>query len=75
MSRFLDTSGQPTYGVAICGRCSRKFPIGELQSDPNYPALMVCLDDVDDHDPYRLAARPSETALLPFQRPDDALTV
>lgn len=74
MSRFLDTEGQPTLGVALCARCSKKFPLGELRPDPNYPALMVCSSDLDDYDPYRLSPRPSDDVILPFVRPDDALS-
>jgi hypothetical protein len=70
MPLYLDTSGNSTLGIAICARCSRKFPLGELQPDPNYPALMVCRDDVDQYDPYRLAPRPADQIVLPFVRPD-----
>ena len=42
MPRFIDPSGQPTFGLGICARCSRKFPLAALHPDPNYPALMVC---------------------------------
>ena len=70
MSVFLDPSGQPTYGIAICGRCSRKMLLSELAPDPNYPGLMVCAEDVDDYDPYRLAPRGPDKIILPFNRPD-----
>ena len=70
MSLFLDPTGEATYGIAICGRCSRKFKLAELQSDPNYPGLMVCAEDVDDYDPYRLAPRAPDKIILPFNRPD-----
>jgi hypothetical protein len=70
MSRFLDVTGQPTFGIALCARCSRKFPIGELSPDPNYPGLMVCREDRDDYDPYRLAPRKEDQIILPFVRPD-----
>jgi hypothetical protein len=71
---FIDTSGNATYGVALCARCSRKFPIGELSSDPNYPNLMVCRADLDDYDPYRLAPRQPDNIILPFVRPDVNIT-
>ena len=74
MSLFLDPTGEATYGIAICGRCSRKFLLAELQSDPNYPGLMVCREDVDDYDPYRLPARSGEQIALRFPRPDEALS-
>jgi hypothetical protein len=70
MSRYLDVSGEATYGIGICGRCSRKFPLSELSSDPNSPGLKVCKDDVDDYDPYRLAPRKEDQIVLPFNRPD-----
>ena len=67
---YLDVSGQATYGIAICGRCSRKFLLAELSSDPNSPGLMVCKADLDDYDPYRLAPRAPDQIVLPFTRPD-----
>ena len=70
MSRFIDPGGQSTFGIALCGRCSRKFPLGELFSDPNSPGLMVCRDDIDDYDPYRLSPRAEDQVVLPFTRPD-----
>jgi hypothetical protein len=70
MSRFIDPSGSPTYGLAICARCSRKFKLADLVSDPNFPALMVCREDVDDYDPYRLAPHAPDRITLPFVRPD-----
>ena len=73
MPRFLDTRGNSSLGIAICGRCSRKFPIGELRSDPNYPGLMVCRDDLDLYDPYRLPARGTEDITLTHPRPDTPL--
>jgi hypothetical protein len=73
MSLFLDPSGQPTYGIAICGRCSRKMLLSELSPDPNYPGLMVCKEDRDEYDPYRLAPRRPDQIVLPFNRPDVSL--
>lgn len=70
MSLFLDTRGLAWAGIGICDRCSRKFPIGELMSDPNSPGLRVCKDDRDELDPYRLPARQTERITLPFVRPD-----
>lgn len=73
MSVFLDPSGESTYGIGICGRCSRKLPLAELAPDPNYPNLMVCREDSDDYDPYRLAPRAEDQLVLPFNRPDTPL--
>ena len=70
MSLFLDTRGLAWAGIGICDRCSRKFPIGELMSDPNSPGLRVCKYDRDELDPYRLPARQTERITLPFVRPD-----
>ena len=70
---YLDTTGQPTLGIGICGRCSRKFPLAELSSDPNFPGLMVCAADKDDYDPYRLAPRAPDQIVLPFNRPDTSV--
>lgn len=74
MSIFLDPTGRPTYGIGICARCSRKFYLDELNSDPNAPGLMVCKDDLDVLDPYRLPARQTERINLDFVRPDVPLT-
>ena len=70
MSIYLDTTGQPTLGIGICARCSRKFKLAELHPDPNYPNLMVCKEDTDEYDPYRLAPRRPDQIVLPFNRPD-----
>lgn len=74
MPKFLDTSDEPTFGIAICGRCSRKFPLSALKPDPNSPGLMVCEDDRDNYDPYRLPPRQPDEINLPFYRPDTPMT-
>lgn len=70
MAKYLNTRGQPTLAIGICGRCSRKMPIMALQPDPNYPGLLVCDEDRDFYDPYRYAPRQPDTISLPFARPD-----
>lgn len=70
MSVWLDTRGNASLAIAICARCSRKFPIGELMPDPNAPGLMVCSLDRDIYDPYRLPARQTENIALRYARPD-----
>lgn len=70
MSTFLDPAGSSSYGIALCARCSRKFLLAELTPDPNYPSLMVCREDSDQYDPYRLAPRAPDKIVLPFVRPD-----
>lgn len=74
MAVFLDPTGEPTYGIGICARCSCKFFLSELYSDPNTPGLKVCIDDLDDYDPYRLAPRQADRITLPFYRVDQDLT-
>lgn len=75
MSKFLDTRGRATLGIGLCGRCSRKFSLDELYSDPNYPGLKVCRADQDNYDPYRLPARQPDRINLKFVRPDEPLNV
>ena len=74
MPLFIDPSGRSTFGLGVCARCWRKFSLEDLYSDPNSPGLKVCLDDLDDYDPYRLPARRTEDITLPFYRPDENLT-
>lgn len=74
MPIFLDPRGKATYGIALCARCSRKMFIEDLYPDPNAPGLMVCVEDLDVLDPYRLPARQTEQINLPIYRPDLDLT-
>ncbi len=74
MAIYLDPTGKTTYGIGICARCSRKFFLEDLHSDPNSPGIKVCIDDLDDYDPYRLAPRQADRITLPFYRPDEPLT-
>lgn len=75
MGAYLDTRGLAQISIGICGRCSLKFPSVDLMPDPNSPGLMVCRDDVDDYDPYRLPPRETEVITLEFVRPDEPLDV
>lgn len=71
MSRFLNTRGRSVLTIGICDRCRRKFPLGDLMSDPNAPGLKVCLADRDEIDPYTLPARIYLDDITPrFVRPD-----
>lgn len=70
MSHFIDPRGESTFGLGLCARCSRKFKLADLRPDPNYPNLMVCDEDTDEYDPYRLAPRAEDKVVLPFMRPD-----
>jgi hypothetical protein len=74
MAIFLDPSGKSTFGIGLCARCSRKFSLDDLYSDPNSPGLKVCRNDLDDYDPYRLPARQTENIVLRFTRPDVPLS-
>jgi hypothetical protein len=70
MSIYLNPEGQPTFGIGICGRCSKKFFLADLEPDPNFPGLMVCKEDKDEYDPYLLPPRRPDQIVLPFNRPD-----
>lgn len=75
MTIYLDPTGQPTFGIGLCARCSKKFLLARLSPDPNSPGLMVCDEGCrDQYDPYRLPARQTENITLPFTRPDVPLT-
>lgn len=75
MPLFLNTRGNSSLGIGICDRCRRKFPIGKLSEDRNTPGLLVCDEDNDDYDPWRLPARESESLALPHYRPDVDIAV
>ena len=75
MPVYLDTRGNSVLSVAICDRCSRKFPYGELMPDPNFPGMRVCKDDVDNFDPWRLPALQTENIALRFPRPDTNIAI
>jgi hypothetical protein len=70
MPVYLDTRGNSVLSVAICDRCSRKFPYVDLMPDPNFPGMRVCKDDLDQFDPWRLPAIQPENITLRFPRPD-----
>ena len=46
-----------------------------LREDPNAPGLMVCPDDVDQFDPWRLAAIQTENITLRHPRPDVSIAI
>lgn len=70
MPKFINPTGRSSYGLGVCARCYRKFPLDFLSDDPNYPGLKVCSHDSDDYDPYRLPAREPDNIILDFVRPD-----
>lgn len=55
-------------------RCWRKFPLLELSRDPNSPGLIVCEQDKDELDPYRLPPKNPDNITLPFYSPDSPIT-
>lgn len=75
MPIFLDTTGNASLAIAVCDRCNRKFPIGELSPDRNIPGLRVCREDNDEFDPWRLPPRQPENIALRWARPDVPLLV
>lgn len=71
MPLYLDTLGETDVAIAICARCSCKYPHAQLVQDPNYPGLRVCRDGCqDEFDPYRLPARSADQIALEWTRPD-----
>jgi len=75
MSIYLDTRGKSSLAVGICGRCSRKMPLVDLRPDPNTPGLLVCDEDRDVLDPYRMAPRQLERISLDNPRPDVSIAL
>lgn len=75
MSIWLDPRGKTTFGIGVCGRCSRKMSLDDLYPDPNAPGLYVCEKDLDVFDPWRLPPRQTEDITLRNPRPDVPLTV
>lgn len=70
MSLYIETIGNSVVSIGVCGRCGLKFPSVELEPDPNSPGLMVCVDDKDEYDPWRLPPREVENITLEYPRPD-----
>jgi len=75
MPKYIDTRGNSVISVAICDRCSRKFPYVDLMPDPNFPGMRVCKDDLDNFDPWRLPALQTENIALRFPRPDQNIGI
>lgn len=75
MPKYLDTRGERVLSVAVCDRCNKKFPYDHLRPDPNSPGLRVCEADLDVLDPWRLAARQTETITLRHPRPDVSVAI
>lgn len=75
MPRFINTTGQPTLGIAICSRCQIKRRLADITQDGNAPGFMVCRPEIspgcwDNYDPMRLPPRQPDKYTLPFVRPD-----
>lgn len=80
MPIFLDTTGQPTLGIALCSRCQIKRMLAELIDDGNLPGFKVCRPEIspgcwDKFDPMRLPAPPPDRYQLPFSRPDSDIAI
>jgi hypothetical protein len=75
MPLFLDTRGNASCAIAICDRCSTKYPVGELKPDRNTPGLIVCEECNDVKDPWRLPPRRPDNILVSHPRPDTPLEV
>lgn len=71
MPKFLNTTGRTTLAIGVCDRCNRKFPLEMLKPDRNTPGLMVCDDDNDEYDPYRLEPRVEDRTTICNPRPDE----
>ena len=74
MPKYLNTTGNASLAIAICARCSFKFPIDALSPDRNAPGLRVCARCNDEKDPYRLPPRKPDNIVLKYPRPDEPLT-
>ncbi len=75
MPKYLDTHGNSTIAIAICARCSVKYPWTALKPDPNSPGLMCCPDGCRDQlDPWRLPPRAADRISLEWARPDVPLS-
>ena len=76
MPRFLDTRGNSTLSIFICGRCKMKRPEDEAHPDANFPGVIVCERGCgDEKDPYRLPARKTEKITIRYPRPDLSVAV
>jgi hypothetical protein len=76
MPRFLNTLGNSTLSIFICGRCKMKRPEDEAHPDANFPGVIVCERGCgDEKDPYRLPARKTEKITIRYPRPDLSVAV
>jgi hypothetical protein len=75
MPLFLDTRNNASCAIAICDRCSKKYPIGELSADGNTPGLRVCEGCNDVKDPWRLPPRRPDNIVVKYPRPDVEIVV
>src|SRR5262245_11888355 len=80
MPTFINTTGEPTLGIAICSRCQRKARLADLVDDGNIPGFKVHRPHLspgcwDEFDKMRLPPRQIEKFNLPFVRPDQDLTM
>lgn len=61
--------------IAICDRCSMKYPWHALVPDGNSPGLRVCQDCKDPKNPWRLPPIQPDRISLKWSRPDTELNV
>ena len=74
MPKYLPVPKHGVMAIAICDRCRRKVPYGELAPDGNSPGLRVCREGCSDqYDPYRLPTPQPEVISLQFPRPEQDL--
>jgi len=73
MPLFLPVKARGTVAIAVCQRCNKKMYYSDLFKDPNN-GLMVCKNDLDIYDPWRLPPRQTENISLDHPRADVKLT-
>lgn len=56
--------------LAICDRCSFKYPWKDLLTDGNSPGLRVCKNCWDPKNPWRLPPIKADRISLRWSRPD-----
>lgn len=59
--------------IAICDRCSMKYPWKDLVKDGNSPGLRVCESCKDPKNPWRLPPIVPDRVALKWSRPDTPL--
>ena len=73
MGLFLPVKNTGSVAIAVCQRCNKKMYYSDLHKDPNN-GMMVCKEDLDQYDPWRLPARGADKISLEHPRPDVKLS-